>query len=177
MDTRAYIALGANLGDRLGTLRSALSAIAEIGQVQAVSDVWETMPVGRLDQPLFLNAVVAIDTPLTPKALLDALLAIEQRLGRVRDPALRWGPRTVDLDLLLHGSTITADGVDVPHPRMLERAFVMLPLGQIAPGLRHPVSGRSIESHALEFDTDGLEVVVAGTEFASIQGIRREGAR
>ena len=145
--TRAYVGLGANIGDRERTLREAVDALgAEEGiEVAAVSTLRETDPVGVGEQPRFLNGVVALETSLGARELLDRLLAVEQRFGRVRVPG-EHGPRTLDLDLLLYGDeTIDEPGLAVPHPRMHERRFVLEPLAELAPGL--VVSGRgTVES-------------------------------
>jgi len=145
--TRAYVGLGANLGDRERTLREAVDALgAEEGiEVAAVSTLRETDPVGVGEQPRFLNGVAALETSLGARELLDRLLAVEQRFGRVRVPG-ELGPRTLDLDLLLYGDeTIDEPGLAVPHPRMHERRFVLEPLAELAPGL--VVSGRgTVES-------------------------------
>ena len=141
--TRAYVGLGANLGDRSAMLRAALEQVAaEPGvTVVAVSTVRETEPVGYLDQPWFLNAVAAIDTELPPGDLLDRLLGIERRLGRTREGP-RFGPRTIDLDLLLYGDEQVAEpGLEVPHPRLHERLFVLEPLFELTPGLVVPGKG------------------------------------
>jgi 2-amino-4-hydroxy-6-hydroxymethyldihydropteridine diphosphokinase len=145
--TRAYVGLGANLGDRERTLREAVDALgAEEGiEVAAVSTLRETDPVGAGVQPRFLNGVAALETSLGARELLDRLLAVEQRFGRVRFPG-EHGPRTLDLDLLLYGDeTIDEPGLALPHPRMHERRFVLEPLAELAPGL--VVSGRgTVES-------------------------------
>jgi 2-amino-4-hydroxy-6-hydroxymethyldihydropteridine diphosphokinase len=145
--TRAYVGLGANLGDRERTLRAAVDALGveEAIEVVAVSTLRETDPVGVGDQPRFLNGVAALETSLGARELLDRLLAVEQRFGRVRVPG-EHGPRTLDLDLLLYGDeTIDEPGLAVPHPRIHERRFVLEPLAELAPGL--VVSGRgTVES-------------------------------
>lgn len=139
----AYIGLGANLGDRAVTLAAAISRLGILGEVLAVSSLYETAPVGYLDQPPFLNAVAAVETSLTPAQMVQWLLAIEQTFGRKR--TFRNAPRTLDLDLLLLGDAIQdTDTVQVPHPRLVERAFVLVPLAEIAPELRHPVLGESM---------------------------------
>jgi 2-amino-4-hydroxy-6-hydroxymethyldihydropteridine diphosphokinase len=141
---RAYVALGANLGDREAMLRSALERLAaERGlRIAAVSAFRETDPVGILDQPRFLNAAAALDTELAPRALLGRLLAIERRLGRTRDGP-RFGPRTIDLDLLLYGDEeIDEPGLKVPHPRLHERLFALEPLIELDPELAAPGLGR-----------------------------------
>jgi 2-amino-4-hydroxy-6-hydroxymethyldihydropteridine diphosphokinase len=138
--TKAFIGLGANLGDRDATIRAALDALGEEDgiEVVAVSTLRETEPVGVGPQPLFLNGAAALETRLSARDLLDRLLAIEQRFGRVRVPG-EHGPRTLDLDLLLYGDEeIDEPGLTVPHPRLHERAFVLEPLAEIGadvPGL------------------------------------------
>jgi 2-amino-4-hydroxy-6-hydroxymethyldihydropteridine diphosphokinase len=142
--TRAYVGLGANLGDRERTLREAVDALgAEEGvEVVDVSTLRETEPVGVGEQPSFLNGVVALDTTLGARELLELLLAVEQRFGRVRVPG-EHGPRTLDLDLLLYGEELIDDpGLTVPHPRLHERRFVVEPLAELAPGLVVPGRGR-----------------------------------
>jgi len=141
--TRAYVALGANLGDREGTLLAAVDALAaeEGVDVVAVSALRETEPVGVGKQPRFLNGAVALDTTLAARELLELLLAIEQRFGRVR-VAGEHGPRTLDLDLLLYGAEeIDEAGLTVPHPHLHERSFVLEPLAELAPGLVVPGRG------------------------------------
>jgi 2-amino-4-hydroxy-6-hydroxymethyldihydropteridine diphosphokinase len=141
---RAYIALGSNLGDRRATIDAAvdeLSAHPAIDLVE-ISTLVDTAPVGYLDQPRFLNGVAAVDTELSARALLTALLEVERRFGRTRDDAVPHGPRTLDLDLLLYGDAeLDEPGLTVPHPRMHERAFVLGPLAEIAPGLEVPGKG------------------------------------
>jgi 2-amino-4-hydroxy-6-hydroxymethyldihydropteridine diphosphokinase len=142
--TRAYVGLGANLGDRERTLRLAVERLGEEGgiDVVAVSDLRETEPVGVADQPSFLNGAVAVETTLAPRALLDALLEVELGLGRVRGEE-RWGPRTVDLDLLLYGDLVVDEpGLSVPHPRLHERRFALEPLVELDPELEIPGRGR-----------------------------------
>ena len=145
--TRAYVGLGANLGDRERTLRAAVDALAaeEGVDVVAVSTLRETEPVGVGEQPRFLNGAIALDTTLDARGLLARLLAVEQRLGRVRVPG-EHGPRTLDLDLLLYGEeAIDEPGLAVPHPRLHERRFVLEPLAELFPGLVVPGRG-SVES-------------------------------
>jgi 2-amino-4-hydroxy-6-hydroxymethyldihydropteridine diphosphokinase len=141
--TRAYVGLGANLGDRERTLREAVAALdAEDGiEVTAVSTLRETEPVGVGEQPLFLNGAAALDTTLEAGELLGRLLAMEQRFGRTRVPGER-GPRTLDLDLLLYDDErIEEPGLTVPHPRLHERRFVLEPLAELDPGLVVPGRG------------------------------------
>ncbi len=130
----AYIGLGSNQGNSLEILRSALSDLRSLGQLHQVSPVYESDPVGLTDQPAFTNAVASLETSLEPVALLDGLLEIEARHGRVR--TIRWGPRTLDLDLVAyeHVELVTPRLV-LPHPRACEREFVLRPLVDIAPGL------------------------------------------
>jgi 2-amino-4-hydroxy-6-hydroxymethyldihydropteridine diphosphokinase len=138
----AYIGLGANLGDRAATLREAARRLGELGAITAVSSFYETEPVGFREQPSFLNAVIVLETDLPPAALFDALLAIERDLGRVR--SFRNAPRTLDLDILLQDDLVMdTPELTLPHPRMHERAFVLAPLAEIAPDVRHPVFGSS----------------------------------
>ncbi len=137
--TRAYVGLGANLGDREATMRSAIDLLGD--EVVAVSTFRETDPVGYADQPRFLNAAVALETALTPRELLDRLLAVERELGRIRDGP-RYGPRTIDLDLLLYGDEIVDEpGLRVPHPRLAKRRFALEPLFELDPDLIIPGAG------------------------------------
>lgn len=141
--TRAYIALGANLGDPVETLLAAIEALRDLpnSQLLVSSSLYRTAPVGLRNQPDFINAVVSVETLLGPRQLLDELFAIEARFGRRR--SIPNAPRTLDLDLLLHGTTISDDPeLTLPHPRMHERAFVLVPLAEIAPALELPKYGR-----------------------------------
>jgi 2-amino-4-hydroxy-6-hydroxymethyldihydropteridine diphosphokinase len=141
---RAYIGLGSNLGDREATLRAGVAALAEEDGVElvAVSSLRETDPVGYLDQPPFLNGVAVVDTTLPPGELLGRLLEIEARFGRDRSAVPAGGPRTLDLDLLLYGGAeIREETLQIPHPRLHERAFVLDPLAEVAPGLEVPGQG------------------------------------
>ena len=140
---RAYIGLGANLGEREAALLAAVAALAAADgiEVVAVSTFRETDPIGYLDQPRFLNGAAAVDTTLSPRELLDALLAVERSLGRTREGP-RFGPRTIDLDLLLYGDeSLDEPGLTVPHPRLHERAFALDPLAELDPGLVVPGHG------------------------------------
>ena len=142
---RAFVALGANLGDREATIRAALGELdAWPGvRVAAVSTLRETDPVGYLDQPRFLNGVAALETTLAAAELLGVLLAVEQRFGRTREGVPAQGPRTLDLDLVLYGSeVIDAPGLTVPHPRLHERRFVLEPLAELDPSLEVPGKGK-----------------------------------
>jgi 2-amino-4-hydroxy-6-hydroxymethyldihydropteridine diphosphokinase len=144
----AFVALGSNLGDRERTLHEAVDLLRdEPGiEVVAVSGLLETEPWGYADQPRFVNAVCAVQTELAPRALLDLLLGLERRLGRVRGDGPRFGPRTIDLDLLLCDDLVVDEpGLTLPHPRMHERRFVLAPLAEIAPELEVPGRGRVVD--------------------------------
>ena len=141
--TRAYVGLGANLGDRERTLHAAVDALAAEGGVEvvSVSVLRETEPVGVGQQPLYLNGAAEVETTLTARELLDRLLAVEQRFGRIRVPG-EHGPRTLDLDLLLYGDEVIHEpGLTVPHPLLHERRFVLEPIAELAPGLVVPGRG------------------------------------
>ena len=141
--TRAYVGLGANLGDREAAIRRAAGLIGAL----RLSTIRETEPWGLADQPRFLNAAAELDTGLPPRALLERLLAVERELGRTRDGP-RWGPRTIDLDLLLYGrERLDEPGLTVPHPRLHERRFALEPLAELDPGLEVP--GRGLVSELL----------------------------
>jgi 2-amino-4-hydroxy-6-hydroxymethyldihydropteridine diphosphokinase len=142
--TLAYIGLGSNLGDREALIRRA----AELIGATRLSTIRETEPWGLESQPMFLNAVAEIETALTPRRLLDHLLDIERRLGRERIGP-RWGPRTIDLDLLLYGEeTVAEPGLIVPHPRLGDRLFVLEPLAELIPTQKIPGSGTVSEALA-----------------------------
>ena len=138
-----YIGVGANLGDREGTIKAALERLSAQDEIEVVrvSSLRETDPVGYADQPRFLNGAAALETDLPPNELLERMLAVERELGRVRDGP-RYGPRTIDLDLLLYGDAVVDEpGLQVPHPRMTERAFVLEPLAELDPELVIPGRG------------------------------------
>ena len=145
---RAYIGLGSNLGEREDNIRAALEAIAGLPDTDLVrvSSLYDTEPVGEVDQPNFLNAAVVVDTELDARTLLWNLMLIEKRLGRVRTQ--RWGPRTIDLDLLLYGDdVIEDDDLRVPHPEIIRRSFVLVPLVELEPRLVHPGTGETLVAH------------------------------
>ncbi|MBI4082040.1 MAG: 2-amino-4-hydroxy-6-hydroxymethyldihydropteridine diphosphokinase [Candidatus Lambdaproteobacteria bacterium] len=157
---RAYIALGSNVAPE----RHLPEAVRRLGRRMAVtarSRVYRTPPWGYLDQPPFLNAALAVETSLAPLPLLELLLGIERELGRVR--TLPNGPRTIDLDLLLYGvggDLVVATGrLTLPHPRLHERAFVLVPLADVAPDLRHPLLGLTVRELLARVDTAGVEAV------------------
>ena len=140
---RAYVGVGANLGDRRQTIERALELLGgrDGVEVVAVSTLRETDPVGVTDQPQFLNGAVAVETELEPRELLDVLLGVERELGRTREGP-RFGPRTIDLDLLVFGDRlVTEPGLTVPHPRLAERAFALEPLAELDPELEIPGRG------------------------------------
>lgn len=148
---RACIGLGANLGDRHGQIEEALRAMRAHGiEPVAVSPVYETEPWGLADQPRFLNAACVVETELAPLALLDALQAIERDMGRVR--TVRYGPRPIDLDILTYDALrLDTPRLTIPHPGMLGRATVLVPLADIAPEFVHPATGRTIREHLAKF--------------------------
>lgn len=140
---QAFVGLGSNLGDREGTLRRAVELLSAVPGVEvvAVSSLRETEPWGLAEQPRFLNAAAAVETDLSPRELLDALLAVERELGRRREGP-RYGPRTIDLDLLVYGDEIVHErGLTVPHPLLHERRFALEPLAELAPDLVVPGRG------------------------------------
>jgi 2-amino-4-hydroxy-6-hydroxymethyldihydropteridine diphosphokinase len=141
---RAFVGIGANLGDREGTIRQALERLAERpgAEVVAVSALRETDPVGYLDQPRFLNGAVELRTELPPRDLLELLLGVERELGRVRGDGPRFGPRPIDLDLLLYDDEVVDEpGLVLPHPRLHERRFALEPLAELDPALVVPGRG------------------------------------
>ena len=145
----AYIGIGANLGDRAKTLCSAAAELGKREEIRliAASPVYETAPVGVADQPDFLNAVLQVETDLPGRALLDLLLEVERAFGRVRNR--KWEARTLDLDVLLYGgAVIREEGLEVPHPHLHTRAFVLLPLCDLNADGCHPVLGRTFRDLA-----------------------------
>ena len=141
--TRAWIGIGSNLGDRAANLKTAVGHLGD--DVDAVSGFFETAPVGDTNQGVFLNGVVRLCTQATPRELLERCLAVETRMGRLRDPDARWGPRVIDLDVLhVEGVRCSEPGLTLPHPRLHERAFVLVPLLELDPDLVHPNLGRTM---------------------------------
>ena len=142
MKKSVYLSLGSNVGDRRANLASAIEKLGELGTVAAVSSFYETEPVEVQQQGWFLNCAVKLETEAMPRQLLRRVLDIEQSMGRKRTQAK--GPRTIDIDILLFGSSVVeAKGLTIPHPAMHERRFVLEPLAEIAPEVRHPVLKRS----------------------------------
>lgn len=153
----AYIGLGANLGDREANINRALVEIARSAgcKLTRVSSIYETEPVGFRDQPDFLNAVAEIETDLRPRELMAVLSEIERRIGRKE--IFKWGPRIVDLDILLYGDqSLKEDNLEIPHPEMRQRAFVLTPLAEIAPQVRHPASGLTAQEMSAEIGGEGV---------------------
>lgn len=153
----AAIGLGGNMGDPAAAMRRALALLdAPDCRVTRASTLYETPPWGDPDQPRFVNACALLETTLAPRELLDRLLETELALGREREKTRRWGPRPIDLDLLYHGDAeIDEAGLQLPHPRMFARAFVLIPLAEIAPTAI--VSGRSVAAAAAVADATGVE--------------------
>jgi len=154
----ACIGLGANLGDAAGALRAAFKALDGLPgtRLHRASRLYATPAWGNEDQPPFVNAAAVIHTQLAPQPLLHALLALERQAGRVRDPAVHWGPRVLDLDLLLYGGQVVdLPDLQVPHPYLHQRAFVLLPLAEIAPETMIPGHGR-VRDAAMQVDACGI---------------------
>jgi 2-amino-4-hydroxy-6-hydroxymethyldihydropteridine diphosphokinase len=140
-----YIGLGSNMGDKIANLNKAIEELGKVAgnKVLAVSSLYKTEPVGGIEQDWFVNAVAEIETGLTPRELLNKLLYIEKNLGRVRDE--KWGPRVIDLDILLYDDLVMdEEGLSIPHPYLYERGFVLVPLAEIAPKMIHPKLKKSM---------------------------------
>jgi 2-amino-4-hydroxy-6-hydroxymethyldihydropteridine diphosphokinase len=150
-----YLSLGSNLGDRQANLAEAIHRLPPQAVVTAQSPVYETPPWGVEDQPPFLNMAVVAETELQPMELRDHVKKIETDMGR--KPSFRWGPRSIDIDILLYDSLIIeTPGLTIPHPRMHERGFVLVPLDAIAGNVKHPVLGQSIHQLLQSVDTSGI---------------------
>jgi 2-amino-4-hydroxy-6-hydroxymethyldihydropteridine diphosphokinase len=157
MPTTVYISLGTNLGDRLENLRRASAALEAKMQVQDQSPVYQTPPWGFKDQPEFLNQVIRGETELSPRDLLFFLKDIEAQLGR--QPSFRYGPRLIDLDILFYADQVVdAPGLSIPHPKLHERAFVMVPLAILTPDMVHPGLGRKVSDLLADLDAEGVEL-------------------
>lgn len=157
---RAYLALGSNIGDKIEHLRDAVAAIGALPQTRVIarSAIYRTPPWGKTDQDWFANAVISVETALSPRALLDACLAIEIEQGRIR--LERWGPRVIDIDVLIHGETrMATDHLTLPHPAMQDRAFVLIPLAEIAPDLM--LDGMPIAGRLKSLDSGGIAPIAA----------------
>ena len=155
MNIRSYLSLGSNLGDRKAYLQQAVKALSALSftSLHTVSSIYETPPWGLVEQPAFLNLCVRIDTDLTPQTLLSHCLNIEKKAGRERD--VRWGPRVLDIDILIYGDLeLNEHGLTLPHPSMLERAFVLKPLVEIAQNLH--LKGKSIVDAMAKLDNSGI---------------------
>jgi 2-amino-4-hydroxy-6-hydroxymethyldihydropteridine diphosphokinase len=143
MPKTVYIGLGSNIGDKVETCRKAVALLDKAGDIKAVSSFYTTEPIGYPDQEEFVNAVVELETGLSPLALLARCHVIEDDLGRRR--LIHWGPRTIDLDILLYGDLVVKTGeLTIPHPLLAERRFVLVPLCEVAPDIVHPVLHRTI---------------------------------
>jgi 2-amino-4-hydroxy-6-hydroxymethyldihydropteridine diphosphokinase len=154
--SRIYLALGSNLGDRFANLQAAIAALPPAVRVLNQSPVYETPPWGLTDQPNFLNMALKGETTLTPVELLDHLKHLETDLGRL--PAVRWGPRRIDMDILFYdGLVLDTPGLTIPHPHLHERAFVLVPLADLDPDFVHPVFGRSVHKMLAAVDTIGVK--------------------
>jgi len=151
---KVYLSLGSNLGERLANLERAIKLLAEKVELKRVSSFYETEPIGYPDQPRFLNAVIEVATSLGPLQILSLVKGIEVTMGR--ETSFRNAPRPIDVDILFYGErVIETPQLEIPHPRLAERAFVLIPLAEIAPDLVHPVSGKTVRE---------LAVVVEGQE-------------
>jgi len=170
-----YLGLGSNLGNREANLRDALRGLWRMGRVEAVSSLYETEPAGGPPQPSFLNAACRFETGLEPRPLLRYLQGLEHELGRRGGE--RWGPRPIDLDVLLYGDRVIDEGdLTVPHPRLAERPFVLVPLAEIAGGVRHPVAGKTVARLLKAAGEQGV-VRVAGAGWEGLEGIAAEKLR
>ena len=160
---KAYLGLGSNIGDRLENLRGALYHLNNAPEilVQKVSPVYETIPVGGPQQPDYFNAAVEIDTNLEAENLLELCLSFEQKMGRIR--GVHWGPRIIDMDILLYGELIiNTERLKIPHHHMHERAFVLKPLADIAPDIMHPVLGLTVREMLAGVGDSGVRKIING---------------
>jgi 2-amino-4-hydroxy-6-hydroxymethyldihydropteridine diphosphokinase len=165
------VGLGANLGDRLATLVSAVHSLESAGRLTAVSKLYETAPIGP-PQPGYLNAAARLETTLEPRRLLETLLDVERRHGRVRGE--KWGPRTLDLDILWVADLVVREpALTVPHPHLHERLFALLPLLDVAPGATHPETSEPLRSWVAALSAEQGIQVAAEADWAGLFGVRR----
>lgn len=161
MSHTVYLALGTNINDRFAHLQAAVAALPPVVRVMAESPIYETEPWGFTDQPAFLNQVISAKTQLEPLKLLAHLKQLETNLGRT--PTFRYGPRQIDIDILFYDDIILASPeLEIPHPRLQERAFVLVPLADLAPDLQHPLLGKTVRELLASVDTKGVKPYVHG---------------
>lgn len=157
MRHRAYLSLGSNLGDRIANLQSCIRLLRKVGNVTKVSSIYETEPMEMREQPWFLNCVLEVETNLSARELLFAIQEIETQLGRSRE--VHKGPRTIDIDLLLFDSeVIDESGLQIPHPTMHKRGFVLAPLAEISPRVKHPALGKTAQELLDDLPADAGQV-------------------
>ena len=156
-----YLGLGSNMGDRMGQLRKATEMISKtIGKVAKKSHFYETQPWGNTEQDTFLNQVLMVNTTLDPRDILKEITSIEREMGRSRKDSEKWGPRPIDIDILLYGKRVVRDkGLEIPHPELHKRAFVLVPLMEIAPDYEHPVLKKQIDELFMSCE-DPSEVIM-----------------
>jgi 2-amino-4-hydroxy-6-hydroxymethyldihydropteridine diphosphokinase len=155
MDALTYLSLGTNLGNRLDNLTQAVALLASLAILRKQSAVYETPPWGYLDQPSFLNQVLEVNTPYEPLELLKLLKDVEYKIGR--RPTFRYGPRLIDLDILFYNDLVfESPTLTIPHPTLHTRAFVLVPLSEIAPDLRHPVLDKTVSELVITVDPQGI---------------------
>jgi 2-amino-4-hydroxy-6-hydroxymethyldihydropteridine diphosphokinase len=165
-----YLGLGANLGDRRQNLTQSLDLLSRQAEIEQVSSVYETEPVGFKEQPLFLNAVCRIATKLSPRQLLSLVKKIEVTLGRI--PSFPDAPRPIDIDILFYGNKIIkSQNLTIPHPRLVQRAFVLIPLAEIAPEVTHPENGKTVKE--LFSNLENTEGIRKWAEAAEIMNLNR----
>lgn len=159
----AFVGVGSNLGDKIAHCEKAVAELLSVdsNRLLSRSSFYQTRPVGYLDQDWFVNGVFKMDTHLAPLDLLRAMKAVESRMGRVE--TVRWGPRIIDLDLLFYDeAVIRTPEMEIPHPRLHERQFVLIPLGEIAPDLIHPGRGKTVRELSASLPDQGVEPIASG---------------